>query len=84
MRNVLMLLVGCLVLGQAEAKFVDDYAKLPEVLGASISPTGKYLAVAKEEDNKVVVAVFEYPKIELINVIDFPGRNEVGGFWWVC
>ena len=61
----------------------DSFAKIPEIQGARISPTGEYLAVVKEEDERRVVAVFEFPKMELINVIAFPGKNEVGNFWWV-
>ena len=62
--------------------FVDDYVRIPEVRRAVISPTGEYLAVVKDEDQRRVLAVFEFPKMKLINVVSFPGKNEVGRFWW--
>jgi dipeptidyl aminopeptidase/acylaminoacyl peptidase len=68
---------------QARADLVDDLARKPDVLSARLSPTGEYLAVMKEEGTKRVVAVFQFPKMKLINVIDFPGRSEVGSYWWV-
>lgn len=66
-----------------QADILRDLSKPPEFLNARISPTGDYLAILKEEDQKRVLAVFEYPKMKLINVVDFPGRNEVGAYWWV-
>ena len=65
------------------ADLIDDLSRNPEVRGARISPTGEYLAVLKEEDDQRVVAVFTFPKMKLINVVDFPGRSEVGNYWWV-
>ncbi|MGK0223167.1 MAG: pimeloyl-ACP methyl ester carboxylesterase [Limisphaerales bacterium] len=62
--------------------FVDDFAKNREVLGASISPTGEYLAVIKEEDGERVLATFSYPQMELLDVVNFKGKSEVGRVWW--
>ena len=67
----------------ARADIVDDLAKKPEIVSAKISPTGEYLAVLKEEEDKRVVAVFAFPDMQLINVVDFPGRSEVGEYDWV-
>lgn len=61
----------------------EDFAKSTEVLGARISPTGKYLAVLRILDDKRVVAVLTYPGLELKGVMSFPGRNQVLGFQWV-
>ena len=61
----------------------EDFAKSAEVLGARISPTGKYLAVLRILDDKRVVAVLTYPGLELKGVMSFPGRNQVLGFQWV-
>ena len=65
------------------ADLVDDLTRKPEVLNASISPTGEYLAVLKEEAGKRVVAVFAFPSMKLSTVVDFPGRSEVGTYRWV-
>ena len=62
--------------------FVDDFAKNREVQGASISPTGKYLAVIKEEEGEQVLATFSYPQMELLDVVNFKGKSEVGRVWW--
>ena len=62
--------------------FNDDFARIPEVQGAALSPTGEYLAVAKEEEGQRLVAVFKYPAMELIHVIDLKGKYDVGRFWW--
>ncbi len=67
----------------AYADLVDDWSKNPEVRGAKISPQGDYLAVVKDEDDQQVVAVFSFPAMKLLNVVDFPGRSEVGNYWWV-
>ena len=53
------------------------------MLGARISPTGKYLAVLRVLDDKRVVVVLTYPGLELKGVMNFPGRNQVLGFQWV-
>ncbi len=67
----------------AHADLVDDWSKNREVFSAKISPQGEYLAVMKEEDEKRVVAIFSFPAMKLLNVVDFPGRSEVGNYWWV-
>ena len=82
-RTIICLVLGWLTATPALAKFDNDFARLPEIWDAKISPQGDYLAVEKEEDERRVVAVFTYPKLDLINVIAFPGKNEVGDFWWV-
>ncbi len=79
----LAVLMGMLLGSAVQANLVDDWSRNPEVRWAEISPTGEYLAVLKEEQDERVVAVFEFPAMKLINVIDFPGRSEVGNFWWV-
>lgn len=67
----------------AAANLVTDLARKAEVMSAKISPGGDYLAVMKDEDDRRVVAVFSFPDMKLINVIAFPGKNEVGNYWWV-
>ncbi len=79
----LAVLMSVLSMPVAQANLVDDWSRNPEVRGARISPTGEYLAIVKDEDDQRVVAVFEFPAMKLINVIDFPGRSEVGNYWWV-
>ena len=61
----------------------EDFAKSAEVLGVRISPTGKYLAVLRILDDKRVVVVLTYPRLELKGVMSFPGRNQVLSFQWV-
>lgn len=75
--------IACLLAATVHADLVDDWSKNPELRGAKISPTGEYLAVVKDEDDQRVVAVFEFPAMKLINVIDPPGKSEVGNYWWV-
>ena len=72
-----------LAAGAAHADLVDDFSRNPDVISAKISPTGEYLAVMKEEEEQNVVAVFTFPAMKLINVIDLPGKNEVSNYWWI-
>ena len=81
--NLIVSVLLCLLAVPVAADLIDDLARNPEVRAARISPTGEYLAVMKEEEAQNVVAVFTFPEMKLINVIDFPGKNEVGRFWWV-
>ena len=83
MKLVVYILLAMLTAGPVRADLVDDFSRNPDVLSAKISPTGEYLAVMKEEEEQNVVAVFTFPAMKLINVIDFPGKNEVGNYWWV-
>ncbi len=78
-----VLIVLILLPGVTHADLVDDLARRPDTLAAKLSPQGDYIAVLREEGAKRVVAVFEFPAMELVNVVDFPGRNEVGDYWWV-
>ncbi|MEQ9452872.1 MAG: prolyl oligopeptidase family serine peptidase [Pseudomonadales bacterium] len=77
-----MLLGLTICLSVSAYGFVDDFVKPPEVQGARISPTGEYLAVVKEEEGERVLATFAYPSMKLLDVVNFPGKNEVGNFWW--
>ncbi len=83
-KKALLLFLSVVFVAQsAFADLIDDLAKRAEVSQVRFSPTGEYLTAVKEEDGKRVVAVFTYPDMDLINVIDFPGRSEVGAYWWV-
>ena len=78
-----MIICFGLSVGPAQASLVDGLAKNAEISDAKISPTGEYLAVLKEEDGKRKIFVFEFPAMKLINIIDAPGRSEVGTYRWV-
>ncbi len=81
LRTALLALV--LSIGASAYGFVDDFVKRPEVLRAKISPTGDYLAVLKEEEGERVLATFGFPSMKLLDVVNFPGKSEVGNMWWV-
>lgn len=82
-RKLLVAVVALFVTQIATADMIKDLARRPEFINARISPTGEYLAILKEEENKRVLAVLTFPDMNLINVVDFPGRSEVGAYWWV-
>lgn len=65
------------------AEYYADWLKPREIINARISPQGDYLAALKEENERRVLAVFSYPAMKLINVVSFPGKNEVGTYNWV-
>ena len=65
------------------AGIVEDIAADPDILDAEISPNGDYLAALREIEGKRTVVVFKFPSMELSTVLSFPGRNEVGNFWWI-
>lgn len=79
----LFYVLAFLFAGPAHAELVDGLARTPAVIDAKISPLGEYLAVLKEQDAQRVVAVFEFPDMKLVNLVDFPGRAEVANYWWV-
>lgn len=83
-RNVLRCLIPTLLFaGGISNAQVNDFARLAELISAEISPGGQYLSVLREENEKRTLVVFTYPEMKILNVIDFPGNNEVGDYDWV-
>lgn len=62
---------------------ISDLARKPDVLSAKLSPKGNYLGVLREQDDERTVVFFSFPSMKPLSVMQFPGRNEVGDFWWV-
>lgn len=69
--------------GASAENRIEDFAKRPDVLKARLSPKGDYLAVLRIVEDKRVVAVLAFPKLELSAVMSFPGNNQVHDFRWV-
>jgi dipeptidyl aminopeptidase/acylaminoacyl peptidase len=67
----------------SQADILEELARNPEVLDAKLSPQGEYIAVLREVNDKRTVVSFTFPGMKPLSVMDFPGRNEVGNFWWV-
>lgn len=77
------LLLVALFPAATSADLLKDLSRSPEVLGAKLSPTGEYIAVLREIDDKRTVVMFTFPAMKPLSVMEFPGRNEVGNYWWV-
>ena len=67
----------------ANADLLKDLARNAEILDVKLSPTGEYLGVLREDDDKRTAVFFSFPAMKPLSVMEFPGRNEVGQFWWV-
>ena len=67
----------------ANADLLSDLARNAEILDVQLSPTGEYLGVLREVDDKRTAVFFSFPAMKPLSVMEFPGRNEVGDFWWV-
>ena len=67
----------------ANADLLKDLARNAEILDVQLSPTGEYLGVLREVDDKRTAVFFSFPAMKPLSVMEFPGRNEVGDFWWV-
>ncbi|HIG43472.1 MAG: S9 family peptidase [bacterium] len=67
----------------AQADIIQDLAKNAEILLAKISPKGDYIGVLRESDGKRSVAIFTFPAMKFSSLLSYPGRDEVGNFWWV-
>ncbi len=78
-------LIGCAIAFLSSfvaADILEDLAKDPDILSAKISPKGDYLAVLREVEDKRVVVIFTFPELKYSSIMAFPGRNEVGNYWW--
>lgn len=81
--RLLFVFATCGLTTFAQADILKDLARQPEILGAKLSPTGDYIGVLREVNDKRTVVIFSFPKMQPLSVVEFPGRNEVGSFWWV-
>ena len=67
----------------ASADLIRDLARNAEILDVQLSPTGEYLGVLRELEDKRTAVFFSFPSMKPLSVMEFPGRNEVGDFWWL-
>ena len=65
----------------ANADLLKDLARNAEIIDVQLSPTGEYLGVLREDDDKRTAVFFSFPAMKPLSVMEFPGRNEVGQFW---
>lgn len=76
-------ILSLLAASAAQADIIKDLARNAEILSAKISPQGDYLGVLRISENKRSLVIFTFPEMEFSSSLNYPGRDEVGNFWWV-
>lgn len=85
--RVVLLFVALITQGQAVAadKPQDMVALLsqnPTYTNVQISPDGRFISAVVNIDNKSALAIIERKDFKMVNAVRFPGREEVGGYFW--
>ena len=68
---------------EIDAEFVKRFSTLPTYNNAQVSPDGKIISAKLKIDDKWALAFFDVNNFELISVIPFKNREEVGSYFWV-
>ena len=87
MKNLLLLLLSLhttlVFSNEIDEEFVKRFSSLPTYNNAQISPDGKIISAKLKIDDKWALAFFDVNNFELISVIPFKNREEVGSYFWV-
>lgn len=65
---------------------VEDFVKLPEFTSISLSPDGKYLALAAPDGDQTGMAILDitdFSRMKLTATLKFSSHEHVSRIWWV-
>src|SRR5690242_10615426 len=61
---------------------IRDFIRHPEYSEAKISPDGRFLALAMQQDDQKVLAVITLQDMKVIRITRLTNRESVGDFYW--
>lgn len=54
----------------------------PTYTNVQISPDGRFISAVININNKTALGIIERKNFKMVNAIRFPGREEIGGYFW--
>lgn len=87
-KNIFIFIFMFLIQGQAisqeinEQELVSLFSQKSSYTGVKISPDGRFLSAIVNIENKTALAIIERKGFKMVNAIRFPGREEVGDYFW--
>ncbi|MBU2205293.1 MAG: prolyl oligopeptidase family serine peptidase [Gammaproteobacteria bacterium] len=89
MQNAIRIMLLCAVfiiqwpaVAANDADMVALLSQNPTYTNVQISPDGRFISAVVNINNKTALGIIERKNFKMVNAIRFPGREEIGGYFW--